>query len=150
MDRGEAGIGAGGGAAAAGGGGGEAEEGEPQRGRVPHRQSGVVRTNCIDCLDRTNVAQFCIGRCVLKQQLAALGVSRVEPRFSAGSRGQAAGGQKGSEVAATLLMSMFEEMGTAGLDAEHEPPCSSRPARADTHSVAVSPSPRCSPIHIGP
>ncbi|EOD22156.1 hypothetical protein EMIHUDRAFT_450701 [Emiliania huxleyi CCMP1516] len=65
--------------------------------RVPHRQSGVVRTNCIDCLDRTNVAQFCIGRCVLKQQLAALGVSRVEPRFSAGSRGQAAGGQKGSE-----------------------------------------------------
>jgi len=24
-------------------------------------QRGVVRTNCIDCLDRTNVAQFCIG-----------------------------------------------------------------------------------------
>jgi hypothetical protein len=34
----------------------------------------VIRTNCIDCLDRTNVAQFCIGRCVLKQQLVALGV----------------------------------------------------------------------------
>lgn len=38
------------------------------------RQRGVIRTNCIDCLDRTNVAQFCIGRCVLKQQLVALGV----------------------------------------------------------------------------
>ena len=88
LDRGEAGIGAGGGGAAAGGGGGEAEEGEPQRGRVPHRQSGVVRTNCIDCLDRTNVAQFCIGRCVLKQQLAALRVSRwsVASRTAAAAR----------------------------------------------------------------
>ena len=26
---------------------------------------GVVRTNCIDCLDRTNVAQFCVGRTIL-------------------------------------------------------------------------------------
>ena len=41
---------------------------------MPRRQSGVVRTNCIDCLDRTNVAQFCIGRCVFKQQLMALGI----------------------------------------------------------------------------
>ena len=24
-------------------------------------QSGVLRTNCIDCLDRTNVAQFAAG-----------------------------------------------------------------------------------------
>ena len=41
--------------------------------REPQLQRGVVRTNCIDCLDRTNVAQFCVGRCVLKLQLAALG-----------------------------------------------------------------------------
>eukprot|EP00965_Chrysotila_dentata_P172071 5678548-Pleurochrysis_carterae.AAC.1 len=38
-------------------------------------QRGIIRTNCIDCLDRTNVAQFCIGRCLLKRQLAALGVT---------------------------------------------------------------------------
>jgi hypothetical protein len=25
-------------------------------------QTGILRTNCIDCLDRTNVAQFCFGR----------------------------------------------------------------------------------------
>ena len=25
------------------------------------RQNGVLRTNCIDCLDRTNVAQFAAG-----------------------------------------------------------------------------------------
>jgi len=29
--------------------------------------------NCIDCLDRTNVAQYCIGKVVLKQQLRCLG-----------------------------------------------------------------------------
>lgn len=38
-------------------------------------QRGVVRTNCIDCLDRTNVAQFCVGRCLLQRQLCALGFS---------------------------------------------------------------------------
>lgn len=38
------------------------------------RQHGVVRTNCVDCLDRTNTAQFAIGKCVLGFQLYALGV----------------------------------------------------------------------------
>ncbi|KND03050.1 phosphatidylinositol-3,5-bisphosphate 5-phosphatase [Spizellomyces punctatus DAOM BR117] len=38
------------------------------------RQNGVVRTNCIDCLDRTNAAQFVIGKCALGHQLYALGV----------------------------------------------------------------------------
>ena len=37
-------------------------------------QSGVARTNCIDCLDRTNAAQFVIGKRVLGLQLQALGV----------------------------------------------------------------------------
>jgi phosphatidylinositol 3,5-bisphosphate 5-phosphatase len=37
-------------------------------------QNGIVRTNCIDCLDRTNAAQFVIGKCALGQQLHALGV----------------------------------------------------------------------------
>lgn len=36
-------------------------------------QRGVVRTNCVDCLDRTNVAQFFIGVNVLGRQLHALG-----------------------------------------------------------------------------
>ncbi|KAJ3191528.1 phosphatidylinositol-3,5-bisphosphate 5-phosphatase [Irineochytrium annulatum] len=38
------------------------------------RQNGVVRTNCIDCLDRTNAAQFVIGKCAFGHQLYALGV----------------------------------------------------------------------------
>jgi len=25
------------------------------------RQTGVVRTNCVDCLDRTNTAQFVVA-----------------------------------------------------------------------------------------
>ena len=37
-------------------------------------QNGVVRTNCIDCLDRTNAAQFVIGKRALGHQLYALGI----------------------------------------------------------------------------
>ena len=37
-------------------------------------QNGVARTNCIDCLDRTNAAQFVIGKFALGCQLLALGV----------------------------------------------------------------------------
>ncbi|KAJ3383720.1 phosphatidylinositol-3,5-bisphosphate 5-phosphatase [Entophlyctis sp. JEL0112] len=37
-------------------------------------QTGITRTNCIDCLDRTNAAQFMIGKCALGHQLYALGV----------------------------------------------------------------------------
>ena len=37
-------------------------------------QHGVARTNCIDCLDRTNAAQFIIGKKALGYQLQALGV----------------------------------------------------------------------------
>ncbi|BGP63852.1 phosphatidylinositol-3,5-bisphosphate 5-phosphatase [Rhodotorula toruloides] len=44
-------------------------------GRVtPIVQHGVVRTNCIDCLDRTNAAQTIIGKTVLGHQLHALGI----------------------------------------------------------------------------
>jgi hypothetical protein len=38
------------------------------------QQTGVVRTNCVDCLDRTNTAQFALGKCALALQLYALGV----------------------------------------------------------------------------
>ena len=37
-------------------------------------QNGVARTNCIDCLDRTNAAQFVIGKRALGYQLHALGI----------------------------------------------------------------------------
>ncbi|KAI9751629.1 MAG: phosphatidylinositol-3,5-bisphosphate 5-phosphatase [Lichina confinis] len=40
----------------------------------PTLQRGVARTNCIDCLDRTNAAQFVIGKRALGHQLHALGV----------------------------------------------------------------------------
>ncbi|WPK26240.1 hypothetical protein PUMCH_003589 [Australozyma saopauloensis] len=36
-------------------------------------QQGIVRTNCIDCLDRTNAAQFIIGKEALGHQLKSLG-----------------------------------------------------------------------------
>lgn len=37
-------------------------------------QSGAVRSNCMDCLDRTNVVQSLIARYVLEKQLFELGI----------------------------------------------------------------------------
>jgi hypothetical protein len=39
---------------------------------VSRRQSGVIRSNCIDCLDRTNVVQSVFARRALDAQLAEL------------------------------------------------------------------------------
>lgn len=39
-------------------------------------QTGLVRVNCVDCLDRTNTAQFAIGKCALAHQLNRLGFLR--------------------------------------------------------------------------
>ena len=44
-------------------------------------QSGVIRTNCLDCLDRTTVAQFCVGMAALGLQLRRLGL-RQRPSLS--------------------------------------------------------------------
>lgn len=41
--------------------------------QIKQRQSGVMRTNCMDCLDRTNVVQSVFARKVLQMQLHALG-----------------------------------------------------------------------------
>ncbi|KAF9361245.1 hypothetical protein BGX26_004764 [Mortierella sp. AD094] len=38
-------------------------------------QKGVIRTNCMDCLDRTNVVQSAIGRHILNHQLLRLGIA---------------------------------------------------------------------------
>lgn len=36
-------------------------------------QKGILRTNCLDCLDRTNIAQYMYGLVALGRQLHALG-----------------------------------------------------------------------------
>ncbi|XP_010531881.1 PREDICTED: phosphoinositide phosphatase SAC5 [Tarenaya hassleriana] len=38
-------------------------------------QTGVMRTNCIDCLDRTNLAQYALGLMALGRQFHALGIT---------------------------------------------------------------------------
>jgi hypothetical protein len=38
---------------------------------ITQQQSGVLRTNCMDCLDRTNVVQSACARTVLEAQLSA-------------------------------------------------------------------------------
>lgn len=37
-------------------------------------QTSVVRTNCMDCLDRTNVVQSTLARWVLNRQLREVGI----------------------------------------------------------------------------
>jgi hypothetical protein len=39
--------------------------------KITHAQSGILRTNCMDCLDRTNVVQSATARGALEQQLRA-------------------------------------------------------------------------------
>ena len=46
----------------------------------PMEQRGVLRTNCIDCLDRTNVAQFSAGVKAIEQQLVVMGI-RSSPKL---------------------------------------------------------------------
>ncbi|KAK4545464.1 hypothetical protein LTR36_002814 [Oleoguttula mirabilis] len=43
---------------------------------VRHKQTAVVRTNCMDCLDRTNVIQSMLGRWTLTRMLIDINVLR--------------------------------------------------------------------------
>ncbi|XP_056597781.1 phosphatidylinositol-3-phosphatase SAC1-A [Triplophysa dalaica] len=46
-------------------------------GKVMSEQSGTFRSNCMDCLDRTNVIQSLLARCSLQNQLQRMGVLHV-------------------------------------------------------------------------
>ncbi|KAB2628553.1 phosphoinositide phosphatase SAC1-like [Pyrus ussuriensis x Pyrus communis] len=69
-------------------------------GEPPHFQSGVLRTNCIDCLDRTNVAQYAYGLAALGRQLHAMGLTNL-PKVDPDS------------TIAAALMDMYQSMGDA-------------------------------------
>ncbi|KAK1991776.1 hypothetical protein LX36DRAFT_330967 [Colletotrichum falcatum] len=44
-----------------------------EEGQIKTKQQGVLRTNCMDCLDRTNVCQSSFGKFMLEAQLRAEG-----------------------------------------------------------------------------
>lgn len=76
------------------------ENSNEEKSREPRYQSGVLRTNCIDCLDRTNVAQYAYGLAALGRQLFSLGLTdvlKVDPDSSL----------------AGALMDMYQNMGDA-------------------------------------
>ncbi|KAH7119906.1 phosphoinositide phosphatase-like protein [Dendryphion nanum] len=50
--------------------------GDADRVEVRRHQTAVVRTNCMDCLDRTNVVQSMLGRYILSRMLIDLGFMR--------------------------------------------------------------------------
>ena len=56
-------------------------------GVVRYKQKGIMRSNCLDCLDRTNVQQSYIGWAVLVSQLATLRCTIPTSMESAGSLG---------------------------------------------------------------
>lgn len=45
-------------------------------------QTGVLRTNCIDCLDRTNVAQFVYGAFILGKQVCLFFKKKMQGMYS--------------------------------------------------------------------
>jgi hypothetical protein len=49
---------------------------------VRNHQTSVVRTNCMDCLDRTNVVQSALARAAINRQLTDLGVLSRGETFS--------------------------------------------------------------------
>ncbi|KAG7275458.1 hypothetical protein CRUP_008314 [Coryphaenoides rupestris] len=49
-------------------------------GKTVSQQTGTFRSNCMDCLDRTNVIQSLLARCSLQSQLQRLGVLNVGQR----------------------------------------------------------------------
>ena len=54
-------------------------------GKTLAQQTGTFRSNCMDCLDRTNVIQSLLARCSLQSQLqvSAPGCSQCDhPVFS--------------------------------------------------------------------
>jgi hypothetical protein len=61
-------------------------------------QRGVIRSNCIDCLDRTNVAQFSVAMCALGRQLFQMGL-RNTPVLDIRSR------------IVVLMMEMWSQLG---------------------------------------
>uniref|UniRef100_A0A1I8I751 SAC domain-containing protein n=1 Tax=Macrostomum lignano TaxID=282301 RepID=A0A1I8I751_9PLAT len=50
-----------------------------QAGRTESVQLGVARTNCVDCLDRTNTAQYVLGLLAAGRQLDLLGLVDYKP-----------------------------------------------------------------------
>jgi hypothetical protein len=46
-----------------------------QQGAVVSNQTGIVRTNCLDCLDRTNLVQSFFGRFALSAMLKPFGIN---------------------------------------------------------------------------
>lgn len=51
-----------------------------QGGNIQTQQKGVIRTNCMDCLDRTNVCQSSFAKYVLDSQLKAQGFDMTAQR----------------------------------------------------------------------
>jgi phosphatidylinositol 4-phosphatase len=51
-----------------------------ENGNAQSSQSGVIRTNCVDCLDRTNVVQSLIAHFMLEIQLQDLKILNSEQR----------------------------------------------------------------------
>ncbi|KAF9177286.1 hypothetical protein BGZ51_008757 [Haplosporangium sp. Z 767] len=59
----------------------KAEIGKDGAEKVSQKQTSVVRTNCMDCLDRTNVVQSVVSRWVLNRQLREIGVLGADEKF---------------------------------------------------------------------
>jgi hypothetical protein len=94
-------------------------------------QRGVLRSNCIDCLDRTSVAQFALGAAALGLQLLSLGLADSEALPPA-------------SPALEALSGLYQQMGDAlaqqyGGSGAHTPVLTQQHGRAGAAAAASSP-----------
>jgi len=64
-------------------------------------QRGVLRSNCVDCLDRTNLSQKCTGNIILGMQLYVLGLKHDTPDMTYHSK----------LSISVVLSDLYDEMG---------------------------------------
>jgi hypothetical protein len=80
-------------------------------------QSGVLRTNCIDCLDRTNIAQFAVGKKLLPLSLYLLGLNASPEEglfignYGSGSSSSGSGGKEGGSMVASMMLASVDGAG---------------------------------------
>jgi hypothetical protein len=86
-----------------------------EAGRVVEAQNGVVRVNCVDCLDRTNVVQTMVAQRALDAQAAKLNLGAVRPEVTRRAWSEQADALSMAYTSASALKTDFTRTGKRSL-----------------------------------
>eukprot|EP00475_Leptophrys_vorax_P044274 TRINITY_DN8809_c0_g1_i1.p1 TRINITY_DN8809_c0_g1~~TRINITY_DN8809_c0_g1_i1.p1 ORF type:complete len:913 (-),score=258.14 TRINITY_DN8809_c0_g1_i1:95-2833(-) len=122
---------------------------DPQNDAGSSQQHGVVRVNCIDCLDRTNVGQYCVVRAVLPKVVKFFDLKCNDEDMLSTEEDMDLDELQPELVNA--VKSLFKKHGDAismqyaGSEAMHSDPLNVRRSSLSSESKDVPPSPNRSP-----